>query len=195
MLFAFFTLSGSRRSYYVLPMVPFAIIMTADWILSDAAETAVRRLYSAGLVLAAFIFLFVMLDVAPAWYASYFGVNRFAVLLKDEANKVKPWESWNIVMLDAEEKLYFYLQLAPGTQNYHIKGYQRNEQTLDTLLKSWPFLQSKPANTIFISRKLYAPVLQHVFTGYRVVELPSSSGIPFMKRQDESSPVAYIPNN
>lgn len=30
LLFLFFTLSGSRRSYYVLPMVPFAILLTAD---------------------------------------------------------------------------------------------------------------------------------------------------------------------
>lgn len=192
-LFLFFTLSGSRRSYYVLPMVPFAILFTADWILSDAYASARRMLWAAALVVFSFTALFLVLDLVPAWYYSQYGVNRFAVLLKDEAVKVKPWSEWNIVMLDAESKLNFYLQLPPGTKNYHIKGTERGMQNEATLTQVWPVLKDKPANTIFISRKLYQPLLQGYFSGYRVVELSAKSALPFVKKHDINAPVAFIP--
>jgi 4-amino-4-deoxy-L-arabinose transferase-like glycosyltransferase len=194
-VFVFFTLSGSRRSYYVLPIVPFAILFTTDWILSNASAVAKRRLWSAGLVIVSFLLLWVALDIIPAWYYSQFGVNRFAVTLKEEAGKIKPWNEWNVVMLDAESKLNFYLQLPPGTQNYHIKGADRNTQTAESLMSSWPVIANKPANTIFISRKLYAPILQTIFTGYHMVELSSQSSLPFMKKHDAAAPVAFIPTN
>ena len=86
-LFLFFSLSGSRRSYYVLPIVPFAILFTADWILSDASAAARKRLWSAGLAVLSFILLYVFLDLLPAWYYARFGVQRFTASLKMDANK------------------------------------------------------------------------------------------------------------
>jgi len=56
----------------------------------------------------------------PAWYYAQVGVNNFAAELKDTANQIKPWDSWQVVMLDGESKLGFYLQLPPNTKNYHI---------------------------------------------------------------------------
>lgn len=189
LLFLFFTLSGSRRSYYVLPLVPFALLFTADWILSASARW---RLWSARLVVASFILLFLALDVLPAWYYSQFGVTRFAAVLKTEASKVKPWDNWNIVTLDAESKLNFYLQLPPNAKHYGIHG-KREEQTAITLIQAWPVLQDKPDNTIFISRKLYASLLQGYFIGYRMVEIPSQAKFPFFKHHDINAPIAFIP--
>jgi len=193
LLFLFFTLSGSRRSYYVLPIVPFAILFTADWILVKNFTFARRQVWSASLVIFSFILLFAAVDVMPAWYYSKFGVNRFADVLKNEASKTKPWDTWNVVMLDAESKLNFYLQLSPNVQKYHIKGTQRNLQTADTLQKAWPILANKPANTIFITRMLYASALQGYFVGYRTVKLPSQKSWLFMKKHDADAPIAFIP--
>jgi 4-amino-4-deoxy-L-arabinose transferase-like glycosyltransferase len=193
-LFLFFTLSGSRRSYYVLPMVPFAILFIADWIVSDAAASAKRRLWSAGMVVLSFLLLFLTLDVVPGWYYSQYGVNQFAVILKNEAGKTQPWRSWHVVMLDAESKLNFYLQLPPATKHYQIKGYERAVQTSASLLKQWPILANKPDNTIFISRKRYASLLQAFFVGYQRVDVPSDSRFSFLKKDDSNAPVAFIPN-
>ena len=194
LLFLFFTLSGSRRSYYVLPIVPFAILFTADWILSANFASAKRRLWSAGLVVVSFLLLFLGIDVFQGWYYTQFGVNRFAVTLKEEASKTKPWSAWNIVMLDAESKLNFYLQLPPNTRSYHIKGTERGEQTASTLLQTWPILENKPDNTIFITRKFYVPLLKEYFTDYRQVEITTHTNLPFLKKGDMSTPVAFIPN-
>lgn len=192
LLFLFFTLSGSRRSYYVLPLVPFAILFTADWILSNPLMTIKRQCFSAALTSISFVLLFIALDILPAWYYATYGVNRFVVLLRSEADKIKPWDSWNIVMLDAESKLNFYLQLPPETKHYSIRG-RRSEQTAVGLMEAWPILKDKPQNTIFISRKLYAALLQGYFIGYRLVEMPSQSGLPLLKNHDLNAPIAFIP--
>lgn len=190
-LFLFFTLSGSRRSYYVLPLVPFALLLTADWILSDAAIQARRRIWSAGVVVITFILMYAAIDILPAWFYSQYGVNKFAVTLKTEATKIKPWDTWNVVTLDAESKLNFYLHLPPHTVQYFVKRHERNHLSTEAqLLAAWPLLKTKPENTIFISRKLYAPLLQNILVDYRQVEIPSP--MHFSKGQVDA-PIAYIP--
>lgn len=190
-LFLFFTLSGSRRSYYILPVIPFAILLTAEWILSDKFTVKGNTLF-AQLIVTSFMLLFILLDILPAWYYSQYGVNRFAMLLKQEARKIQPWEKFNIVLLDAESKLNFYLQLPPNTKNYNIKGSERMQQTQATLRKAWPILQAKPAHTIFITRKLYAPALKSFFTDYHILTLPATN-FPFLKNDELNASVAFIP--
>ncbi|MBV9576375.1 MAG: glycosyltransferase family 39 protein [Gammaproteobacteria bacterium] len=192
-LFLFFTLSGSRRSYYILPVVPFAILLTADWILSYKKSPQKLYAWTAGIVLASFVLIFVTLDLAPAWYYSLCGTNRFAALLKQEAEKIQPWKNFNVVLLDAESKLNFYLQLPPDTKNYQIKGTKRTQQTQAMLAQTWPILQKKPANTIFITRKLYEPELKIFFIGYHVVALEPIN-ISFLRNDDMNASVAFIPN-
>lgn len=192
LLFLFFTLSGSRRSYYILPLVPYAILFTADWILSNPVLLVKRQCWSAGLAIVSFVLLFIAFDILPAWYYSTYGVSRFVVLLREEADKIKPWDTWNIVMLDAESKLNFYLQLPPETKHYGIRG-KRNEQTATGLMETWPILKNKPQNTIFISRRLYASLLQGYFIDYNMVEMPSQSNLSLLKNHDLNAPIAFIP--
>ena len=188
-----FTLSGSRRSYYVLPMVPFAILLTADWILFDSAALVKKCVWAAGLILVSFVVLFAGVDLIPEWYYSHFGVERFAESLKANVSKIKPWQQWNVVILDAESKLNFYLQLSPNVTKYHIKGSDRNlSMTEAQLLTSWPALKNKRTDTIFITRKLYSPLLQNILMGYRAFEIKYPD-IQFLKKSDVDTPVAYIP--
>jgi len=192
-LFLFFTLSGSRRSYYVLPLVPFAILLTADWVSSDKSVNARLSICSAIMIVISFVFLFTALDLMPKWYYGRYGVNKFAEALKSEASQIKPWSTWNVVTLDSESKLQFYLQLPPTAMNYHIKGDVRgNLPTKGQLLLLWPLLKSKPPNTIYVSRKFYVPVLQKILTNYRVFEIPYPDK-PFSKINDLDVPVAFIP--
>ncbi|RDI44813.1 ArnT family glycosyltransferase [Aquicella lusitana] len=194
LLFLFFTLSGSRRSYYILPIVPFAVLFTADWLLSDAANAVKRRLWSAGWIVTVFLLLFLTLDILQTGYYLVFGPDRFATALKEEAGKIKPWDSWRIVSLDAEAKLSFYLQLPPDYTAYGIKG-DRKKQAAEALEKAWPIIKSKPENTIFITRKVYAPALQSILAGYRMVEVSYPFQATFLKEDDINAPVAFMPDN
>jgi len=193
LLFAFFTLSGSRRSYYVLPMVPFAILLIADWLqtwLARSGEKAASRL--AKMTGITFLLLFLGMDVLPAWYYSQAGVSRFAVTLQKEAEKIKPWSEWRVVMLDAETKLNFYLKLPPSVRQYDVSG-ERKSQTMETLSAAWPISQLENDNTIFVSRKRYAGFLQSRLPGYRMVESAQKSGILSVKSDEGNMPVAFVP--
>jgi 4-amino-4-deoxy-L-arabinose transferase-like glycosyltransferase len=173
-LFLFFSLSGSRRSYYVLPMVPFAILFTADWLLSYTNEKKIN--ISSKIVLITFILLFFAIDILPAWYYTNYGVSRFAAELKAHAARVspQPWKQWQVIMLDGDTKLNFYLELPPDSKYYGNKQ-----------LKQWPLLKDLPANTIFISRKSHADKLQPYFVNYDTIVLNASSKI--------DSPIAFVP--
>src|SRR3990167_966624 len=187
MLFLFFTLSGSRRSYYVLPIIPFAILFTADWILSNTAKL---KQWSAWCIIFSFIFLYSVMIVLPAWYYSKFGAAHFTRTLITEASKMKPWNQWQIVMFDAESKLNFYLQ-SPHIKQFDIHG-NRDAQSILTLQKSWPILKNKSKDVIFISRKRYILFLQRFFSEYRVITIPALS-LPFISLQDFDAPIAFIP--
>ncbi len=65
LLFLFFTASGSRRSYYVLPLVPFAQLLGAWWLnrrlqLRQAAGKPVSRGWPLGFSCAALVMLLVL---------------------------------------------------------------------------------------------------------------------------------------
>lgn len=190
-LFVFFTMSGSRRSYYVIPLIPFAILLVADWMQSTAKWFSGKQLtISIGVV---FLVMLLVVDVLPAWYYSKAGVGRFAQVLQTEAGKTKPWSSWQIVLLDAESKINFYLKLPPTTLNYQIKGSTRDEQTLASLQKSWPIFGEKPLDTVYITRKQYVPLLLPYFSGYTMVELSDLPRLPLMPKREMNKPVAFIP--
>ncbi len=193
-LFLFFTLSGSRRSYYVLPIVPFALLFTADWILSEPISQVIRKKWTLYTLTASFILLFLAVDLLPAWYYSQFGVHRFSAALKHNAAQIKSWESWNVVMLDAESKLNFYLDLAPTVRNYGVRPTQRQLQTSETLMLAWPILKEKPSNTIFITRKIYASALQKHLPDYTLFEI-TYPHYAFLSLSESNTPVAFIPKN
>jgi len=184
LLFAFFTASGSRRSYYVLPMVPFAILFMADWLQS-------KKQWATATLAIALPMLFTIFNLFPWIYYSQVGAGRFAEILQQKTASIKPWSSWNVVLLDGESKLNFYLNLPPASKHYNIVG-DRFQQTAANMSQFWPILEHKPANTIFITRKLYAAQLQPFFVGYKQVEAPAATFF-FFKQSDLNTPIAFVP--
>ncbi len=67
--FIFFTLSGSRRSYYILPILPAAAILVARTLVypSELRSIFARRLLIIGYALVAFLALAGILLLIPAW--------------------------------------------------------------------------------------------------------------------------------
>ncbi len=185
-LFLFFTCSGSRRSYYVLPLVPFALLMTADWILSGIDTLAKRYIWAGRVAVTFFIVLFINFGIMQPLYYSQGSLTDFAVALQTKAIKIKPWSEWQIVLLDPESKIRFYLSIPPELKNYSVMG-QREQQTHQSLLQAWPMLKKKPHNTIFITRAIYVPLIQNEFKGYDIIFVPG-------KTKESNAPAAFIPN-
>jgi hypothetical protein len=171
LLFVFFTLSGSRRNYYVLPIVPFALLLTADWILAGA-EILRRNIWAGRIALTFLLLFFISFDLGQWVYYSGGGMSTLAETLQQQTQTIKPWSQWNFVMLDPESKIRFYLDLSPDVKNYSVDGDKRNQQTTASLLTAWPFLQlaNQQTDTIFLTRKQYESQLRSILTNYVVVE-------------------------
>lgn len=191
LLFVFFTLSGSRRNYYVLPLVPFALLLTADWVLSGA-ETLKRNIWAGCTAIIFFVVFFITFDIVQPLYYAGGGMSHFSATLRQETDKIKPWSEWNFVMLDPESKSRFYLGLPPKIKNYPTDD--RNNQTTGDLLEAWPMLQTAntKSDTIFISRKQYEEQLKQILTHYTVVEAVPSYGDRLMKN-NPNLPIAFVP--
>lgn len=189
-LFVFFTLSGSRRNYYILPVVPFALLLTADWILM----TVKRNVLAGRMAMTFFVLFFLSLALFQPLYNWGGGLDQFAKQLKQVTEQRHPWHTWQFVMLDPESKVRFYLALAPEVKNYPIEGNDRQAQTSASLLKAWPFLRAAKykRDTIYISRQQYAELLQHILPNYTVVA--AQPGLSDRILQKEANlPVAFIP--
>ena len=68
--FIFFTLSGSRRSYYILPILPAAAILVARTLAYRGGELRsmiARRLLTVGFVILAFLAVASIIALIPAW--------------------------------------------------------------------------------------------------------------------------------
>jgi 4-amino-4-deoxy-L-arabinose transferase-like glycosyltransferase len=188
LLFLFFTLSGSRRSYYVLPIIPFAILLTADWILSSKSLV----LWAGRVAILFFTLFFINFNIAQPLYYSQSNMNDFITELKAAATHTKPWSEWKFVMLDPESKVRFYLHLSPEIKNDSVAG-DRAMQTKEKLLKAWPILKNRPKDTIFISRKLYLPLLKSILKKDEIIEAKPSFLRQFLKINDENTTIAFIP--
>lgn len=190
-LFVFFTASGSRRSYYVLPMLPFAILMTADWLIQQPK----KALLAARLMLGFFLAFFIYFGLAQPFYYEQGGHHSFAEKLKAELNEQNPnksWKDWNFVLLDPESKVAFYLQLPPEVKFLGAEG-ERRTQTAASMVKMWPLLKDKPQNVIFISRKYYATALAELLPTYQKVEAPATLSERFLHREDPNASIAFVP--
>jgi 4-amino-4-deoxy-L-arabinose transferase-like glycosyltransferase len=67
--FIFFTLSGSRRSYYILPILPAAAMLVARTLAypGELRSTIARRLLAAGYAVVAFVAIGAIVLLLPAW--------------------------------------------------------------------------------------------------------------------------------
>lgn len=184
LIFLFFTLSGSRRNYYVLP---FAILMTADWIADDAK----RMLWAGRLAIVSFVAFVLHFNVLQPLYYSR-GITVFAEKLETQANKIRPWSEWNVVLLDPESKVSFYLQLPPQTKTYGVQGL-REHQTQQSLQAAWPVLQNADKKVIFVTRKRYESDLIPILKNYSLMESTPNLGERVLGMTNLNDPIAFIP--
>lgn len=191
-LFVFFTASGSRRSYYVLPMIPFAILMTADWLYSDRQNDSLGRRWIVRLLSFFFVIFLAFFGVLQPLFYAQGGHRYFAEQLKAELQSLKAAQPWQYVLLDPESKISFYLHLPPEVKFIGITG-DREQQTLAKLVRIWPVLTEKPKNVIFISRKRYEPLLQQLLPNYKLMESRGTLGERILHLDDSDSTIAFIP--
>jgi len=158
LLFLFFTACGSRRSYYVLPLVPFAQLLGAWWLnrhllLRAAAGPASSRRWVWGIGTAAAV-MWLVFGVVYPWTNGGGGAPQFASDVRNAASRQALWPEWQLVLIDVDNRVPMYLD-NPGAPFLYVKGsddYPREGSSADLL--AWltkkygrPF---DPARTILI---------------------------------------------
>lgn len=191
-LFAFFTASGSRRSYYVLPLLPFAILLTADWLDSPSPFEGLKKAWASRLLPFFFAILLGYFAVLQPLFYAQGGHRYFAGELQRELRSIQTTEPWQFVLLDPESKISFYLHLPPQVKFVGISG-DRGLQTQDSLLQAWPQLKKKPKGVVFISRKRYEPLLKELLPHYQLLEAQKTLGERLFRLDDSDAAIAFIP--
>lgn len=191
-LFLFFTLSGSRRNYYILPLIPYAILMTADWIHSETPKAYLKNIWAGRFALGFFLLLFVFVDILQSVYYVRFGSQAFVTTLKQKLPHSLSSSKLQYVMLDSESKLRFYLHL-PAIKNYEVKG-ERTLQTTESLLKACPLLKNKNNERIYITRRDYVPLLEPFLKNHAKIETYAPQ-FKSILQFDKDMPVAFIPKH
>jgi len=196
LIFIFFTLSGSRRSYYILPLVPFATLVTAEWV-SAALEHYPARSRRLGIAVAlVYVALLLFANVTVALYYCGGGSPAFGRELRAQATALRPWPAWKIVSLDARDKLVLYVDPAKpiemlGAPPQGVEGGEPS--TADVLLTAWPVLRERRPDTILITREAYFDKLAPRLIGYHAVRTPPSWGARLFKSATADDAVALIP--
>lgn len=190
-LFLFLTLSGSRRSYYVLPLVPFALLIAADW-WTDQVDKLKDHVTKG--ILIGLIATLLAAVIAPTIYYQQFTVKRFSSTLIQEAQKMRPWDHWNVVLLDAETKLSFYLKLPPTVINYSVAK-DRDMQNDKTLQEMWPHIYAT-SDLIVVSRLRYLKYIQSKLPHHQLFIMPTNHYFAFLNSEgNKDVPIAFIPKS
>ncbi|MDF2397284.1 phospholipid carrier-dependent glycosyltransferase [Pseudomonas sp. 3MA1] len=202
LLFLFFTASGSRRSYYVLPLVPFAQLLGAWWLnrhlqQKRASGKPSDRRWALGFASAAAVLLLV-LGVAYPWSNGGGGVMQFGAQVKTEASRIAPWNQWRIVLVEADNKLPMYLQ-NQGDAFYYVPqtaDFPRTGTSADFM--AWLDQTSgqhwDPQRTlIFVQQDKDQPVLlEYLGQDHQLIRTLPTHGERLAKKSAEGS-VAFVP--
>jgi 4-amino-4-deoxy-L-arabinose transferase-like glycosyltransferase len=202
LLFLFFTASGSRRSYYVLPLVPFAQLIAAWWVNRHiagrrASGKVSRPVWAWGFGVAAGILLLVLGIIYP-WTNGGGGVIQFSADVRKEATKSAPWNQWRLVLVEVDNKLPMYLQ-NDGDSFYYVRGTQDFPVNADSAsLMAWLEKSSgqrwNPDRTIIVTQyqdKARLP-LTFLATDHTIITTKLNNGARLFHSR-ESGSVAFIP--
>ncbi|MGF6097875.1 ArnT family glycosyltransferase [Pseudomonas sp. 18175] len=199
LLFVFFTASGSRRSYYVLPLVPFAQLLGAWWLSERLlANPASRLRWYKGFGAAAALMLLI-LGVAYPWSNGKGGVTQFAVDVQTQATQTAPWAQWQMVLVEVDNKVPMYLQNGGKPFYYVSEAQDFPRQGNSAALMAWLAKTSgqtfDPQRTIIVAQfsKDDPTPLAYLAADHQVITTQPDNGERLFHARGDGS-VAFVPS-
>ena len=140
----FFSLSGSKRGYYILPMLPFAILVTADWLNNflffhySAWSEKLQKVIC-------LIFLLILCWFGIAQPLNNYPtteIKQFAAAVHKTAISKQPWNQWEITALKSaqDSSAIFYLKPQHAITPIEARAIDRTKIIID-VRKDLPKLQ------------------------------------------------------
>lgn len=158
-LFLFFILSGSRRSYYILPLVPLCIISLGDELSTWSSS---HRQIMAKIIGIFYGFYILFFGLFIPYYYKQYGLKPFVEAIKQAATQYAPWPAWNVTTIGADDRVAFYLH--PTTPSLSLSHFPTDPKQL-----IHPY-------QILIIRKTQLPLIQPYLTRAKLVTAQSSGG-------------------
>jgi 4-amino-4-deoxy-L-arabinose transferase-like glycosyltransferase len=171
--FLFLQGSGSRRNYYLLPLLPFVALLLADWIRSRKEDDRRVRLAD-WLIVGMAVPLFAWFALVQPYLATQGGGWVFREDVRKAAERVAPWTSWDLLACSAPPDAVYYLSPSGrsgrrlGTDELdavaaHLKAnpktivvtYGRFQKTLEPLMPDAAVVLQKPMFPSWLKR--FAP--------------------------------------
>ncbi|HZE97833.1 MAG TPA: glycosyltransferase family 39 protein, partial [Planctomycetota bacterium] len=129
-IFLFLSLSGGRRNYYILPILPFVMLAAADWI-HHAPGLRRRRVatWTAAFCAAGILVWFgVALPIANR----HGDTRLLGEEVREAAEHYAPWPEWKVVLYDTKPQMGYYLN--PSVRARRLL----TPEELDAALKEYP---------------------------------------------------------
>lgn len=149
LLFVFLTLSGSRRSYYVLPLVPVVILSTAAWLNSICNLRVKCALWLTRGILSCYILLCLWFGVAQPIISHYKMattmqlINKIHTITDTKSN----WSEWQLLVFNnPDHKIVYYLQPEKIVNCYQPSNTPANNAIIIMEQKDFPAIQSSLKN-------------------------------------------------
>jgi len=179
LLFLFFTMSGSRRSYYILPVLPFATLVTANWVAKTDARGLPSRLASYLTIFSAASLLLWVGLIQPV-LVDHGSAVEFGRMVRAEAGKIRGWADVPVLMSGGQVKMAFYLNPASPVTKAPVREMAQ-------------LIAVDPCRVIVTQKKREGALLG-VVEGYKVVEQPLRLDKRLLRTNDTGRSVAFIPS-
>lgn len=190
LVFLFLTLSGSRRSYYILPLVPFATLVTAEWLTFWLDSRPKIAKYINLTIIFFLVLMFNYFCILQPIYYLKGGSKDFAQHLQSVAEEIQPWNQWNVILFSAKDKVHFYMD--PKT---NLSQFVYLPKAKKSNLKNYPVVRNHPLfflkeNSIIVTKQCYKNlVAENLGHYYKMVTMPDHL---LSKKIDDEDPVAFL---
>lgn len=108
-LFVFFTISGSRRSYYILPVVPFALLVIVDWLQSATSFLKPAKI----IAIVSTIFYVLFFSMLQPYYYRHYGLHAFVHEALATTQR-EPLAKEEIALFGVRNQIAFYVGVPPS---------------------------------------------------------------------------------
>ena len=118
-IFIFFQASSSRRNYYILPILPFALLMAASWLRS--VELSSARRWTMSLVPVGAIGAFAWFAVVLPAIESEGSKRILGQEVRESASVRSPWSDWHVVLVNLPPSYAFYIGSEQETRRCEVE--------------------------------------------------------------------------
>jgi 4-amino-4-deoxy-L-arabinose transferase-like glycosyltransferase len=125
LVFVFLSASLSRRSYYILPILPFAALMVGEWVAAGGVGRNPRRAWAWGIGGASAVVMAAWFAGIQPWASSASTIRALGAEVRGEAERRAPWAKWDVVLWDVPQRAYFYI--CPRARAFRFESNQARE--------------------------------------------------------------------